>query len=156
MVDELDGGVFVDDDDELAVVDPAVFEIETDVFFVVVCFSVNESTVLVISVTSLLLGTAVTGAAVAKLSAHSSTYVVSAPSSEALTLLVGNSSETPPCWSETTRIVTVTTSRFVVLVFLVTEAEYKEGGGEAKMSAVPAAVMLGSVEVDADAVVELT
>ena len=154
MVDELDGGVFVDDD-ELDAVDRAVFEIETDVFFVVVCFSVNESTILVVSVTSLPLGIAVIGAAVAKLSGHSSTYVVSAPS-EALMLLVGNSSETPPCSSETTRIVTVTTSPFVVLVFVVIEAEDEEEGGEAKMSAVPAAVMLGGVEVDTDAVVELT
>ena len=93
---------------------------------------------------------------------HESTYVVvvsvTPSSSEAPTLLVGNSSETPPCWSETTRIVTVTTSLFVfVFVFvLLTEAEEEEEvRGEAKTSAVPAAVILATVEVDADALVEL-
>ena len=150
MVEELDGVLIV-----AVAVDGAVFDIEP---VVLVCFSVNESTVFELSLKPLLpLGTAVIGApAVAKLPGHSSTYVVSAilSSSEALWLLVGNSSETPPCSSETTRIVTVTTLRFVVLVFLLTEAE--EGGGEAKMSAVPAAVMPCTVEVEADALVELT
>ena len=160
MDDELDGGVFVVVvvvTDEL---DGAVFETETDVVVVLFPPSVNDSIVLAVSLKSLLLlpsGTAVIGAAVAKLPGHFSTYVVSAPSKEALPPLVGNSSETPPCWSVTTRIVTVTTSTFILLVFLLIEAgEEEEGGTEAKISAVPAAVILGTVEVDADALVELT
>ena len=161
MDDELDGGVFVVVvvvTDEL---DGAVFETEIDVVVVVIFpSSVNDSTVLAVSLKSLPLllpsGTAVTGAAVA---GHFSTYVVSALSKEALPPLVGNSSETPPCWSETTRIVTVTTATFILIVCLLIEAgeEEEEGrGGEAKMSAVPAAVILCTVEVDADALVELT
>ena len=166
-VDELDCGgviVVVVDDEEVDVVELAVFEIETDVVVVVVVFfPVNESTIFEVSLKSLLLlppATVVMRAlALPTLSGHSSTYVVSAASpssSEAPGLHVGNSSETPPpCWFESTWIVTVTISLSMISVSLRTEAEAEEKGGtEANTSAVPAAVMPCIVEVD-DVRVEL-
>lgn len=113
--DGLDGATILDD-------------IEPDV--VVFWLSLNEFAIPVpeVPVTSLL-GTAVTGAAVSTLPAHSRTYVVFAPSSPSFTevsgLRVRNWSERPPCWSETTRIVTVRISLFIELVpvSLLTRAE---------------------------------
>ena len=90
----------------------------------------------------LLLVTAATP--VVEVAGHSSTYVVSPPSDPQEALFVGRSRETPPCPSETTEIVTVCVK--TLLEDVPTD--------DAKMFAVPAAVITGTLEVE-DAVVEL-
>ena len=91
-----------------------------------------------------------TGTAVA---GQSSTYVVSPPSSSSPDTplpIVGSSSETPPRPSETTKIVTVCTGAILLL-----EMPTNDDDDDAKMSAVPAGVIAGILEVDNDAFVEL-
>ena len=150
------GVVVVVDDDKVGDVDCAVVESFVSVF-------VPSSTETLLPLPLLLIVISVIAAAVAELAGQSSTYVVvvfSFAPSEAppLLLLLGviNSRETAPCSSDTTRIVTVTTT----LVDMLTGEEGGEGEGEkgdddAKMSNVPAGVMAGTVDDDDVAVVEL-
>lgn len=92
----------------------------------------------------------ITRAAGAEPAGQSSTYVVSPPPSSPTdaALSVGSTSETPPYPSETTKIVTVCT-----VAISLTEAPTDDG---AKIFAVPAAVIVGTLEVEEeDAAVEL-
>ena len=133
MVDELGGVV-----DELVTVDCAV-DAGVDVVFAV---AVDERDVFVFSADVPLV---IATTAVPELAGHSSTYVVSSTPEPTEALFVGNSREIPPCPFETTEIVRV--CKALVLVDELTVG--------AKIFEVPAAVMLGTLEVE-DAVVELT
>ncbi len=102
----------------------------------------GDEPTLFVFLTDALLVTAAIG--VVEVAGQSRTYVVSSPSESTEALFVGNSRDTPPCPFETTEIVTVC----IAFVFIDVLTE------DTKTFEVPAAVMLGTLDVE-DAVVEL-